>query len=80
MNSYSSPETPETPEAEVPGFDLRFSPTGAVAQLWVARAILAAHGGEARASGPAGAAGAGGPRAYEVELTLLGNSSIEKKE
>jgi signal transduction histidine kinase len=79
-DSPAQAETPETPEAEVPGFDLRFSPNGAVAQLWVARAILAAHGGEARVSGPAGAAGAGGPRAYEVELTLLGNSSIEKKE
>jgi len=75
-----SPAAPETPSAPAPGFDLRFSPGGAVAQLWVAREILAAHGGEARVSGPAGDAEAGGPRAYEVELTLLRNPSLEKKE
>ena len=75
-----SPAAPETPAAPAPGFDLRFSPGGAVAQLWVARGILAAHGGDARVSGPAGDAEAGGPRAYEVELTLLRNPSIEKKE
>jgi signal transduction histidine kinase len=79
-DSPAAPETPPVPEVPAPGFDLRFSPDGSVAQLWVARAILAAHGGEARVSGPAGDAEAGGPRAYEVELTLLGNSSIEKKE
>jgi signal transduction histidine kinase len=80
-DSPAAPETPPAPavpEAPAPGFDLRFSPGGSVAQLWVARAILAAHGGEARVSGPAGDAEAGGPRAYEVELTLLGNSSIEE--
>jgi signal transduction histidine kinase len=75
-----SPATAETPEAPAPGFDLRFSPAGAVAQLWVARAILVAQGGDARASGPEGAPAAGGPRAYEVELTLLRNPSTELKE
>ncbi len=68
----SPAETPP-PEAPVPGFDLRFSPGGALAQLWVARTILAAHGGEVRAAGPAGDSAAGGPRAFEVELTILGN-------
>jgi hypothetical protein len=58
--------------AAVPGFDLSVSPAGSLAQLWVARSILAAHGGEARAAGPEGGA-AGGPRAYEVELTISGN-------
>lgn len=75
----SPAETPP-PEAPVPGFDLRFSPGGALAQLWVARAILAAHGGEVRAAGPAGDSAAGGPRAYEVELTILGNPGTGKKE
>jgi len=58
------------PEAPVPDFDLRFSPGGALAQLWVARSILNAHGGEVRASG----SGAGNPRAYEIELKLAKNS------
>lgn len=75
----SPAETPP-PEAPAPGFDLRFSPGGALAQLWVARAILAAHGGEVRAADPAGDAAAGGPRAYEVELTILGNPGTGKKE
>jgi signal transduction histidine kinase len=61
-----------------PGFDLSVSPDGALAQLWVARAILLAHGGEARAAGPEGDA-AGGPRAYEVELTISGNPGIGNK-
>jgi signal transduction histidine kinase len=63
---------PEPAEGAAPGFDLSVSPGGSLAQLWVARSILAAHGGEARASGPEGDA-AGGPRAYEVELTISGN-------
>lgn len=75
----SPAETPP-PEAPVPGFDLRFSPRGALAQLWVARAILAAHGGEVRAADPAGDSAAGGPCAYEVELTILGNPGTGTKE
>lgn len=69
----------ESPAAEpevapaAPGFDLSVSPEGALAQLWVARTILAAHGGRVQAAGPEGDAPAGGPRAYEVELTLSGN-------
>jgi len=49
-----------------PGFDLRFSPDGAQAQLWVARAILAAQGGEAREV-------PGATHAYEVELMVAEN-------
>jgi signal transduction histidine kinase len=60
-----------TQEAAAKGFDLRFSPGGAQAQLWVARSILAAHGGEARTVAPAEAAG--DPQAYEIELAVLGN-------
>jgi signal transduction histidine kinase len=56
-----------------PGFDLSVSPEGALAQLWVAREILAAHGGEARAAGPEGDAAAGGSRVYEVELAISEN-------
>jgi hypothetical protein len=74
-----SPAEMPTPEGPVPGFDLRFSPGGALAQLWVARAILAAHGGEVRAADPAGDASAGGPRAYEVELTILGNPGYREE-
>lgn len=73
----ASPAAPGDPEA--PGFDLRFSPSGAQAQLWAARSILAAHGGEVRA-GPADGLAAGGPLAYEVELAVLGNPSLETKE
>lgn len=47
------------------GFDVRFSPAGTLAQLHVARAILATQGGEARP--------AEGPQSYEVELTIAGN-------
>ncbi|MFL6231851.1 MAG: hypothetical protein ACJ76N_01825 [Thermoanaerobaculia bacterium] len=65
--------------AAAPGFDLSVSPGGALAQLWVARSILAAHGGETRAAGPEGDA-AGGPRAYEVELTISGNPVTGTKE
>jgi signal transduction histidine kinase len=68
-----------SPQPE-PGFDLRFSPGGALAQLWVARSILAAHGGEVRASGPAERPGAGGLTGYEIELGLLGNPGTGTKE
>jgi len=69
----------ESPEP-APGFDISLSPEGALAQLWVARAILAAHGGEARAAGPEGEAPAGAGRAYEVELAISGNLGNGNKE
>jgi len=47
------------------GFGIRFSPAGALAQLHVARGILAAQGGEVR---PGDA-----PQSYEIELTVAGN-------
>ena len=47
------------------GFDIRFSPAGALAQLHVARGILASQGGEVR---PGEA-----PQSYEIELTVAGN-------
>jgi hypothetical protein len=65
--------SPEPAAAPVPGFELSVSSDGALAQLWVARAILTAHGGRVRAAGPEGDAAAGGSRAYEVELAISGN-------
>jgi signal transduction histidine kinase len=64
---------PEPGNAEAPaaGFDLRFSPSGAEARLWVARSILVAHGGEARRVSTVEATGDG--RAYEIDLAVLGN-------
>jgi signal transduction histidine kinase len=47
------------------GFDIRFSPAGALAQLHVARGILASQGGEVR---PGDA-----PQSYEIELAVAGN-------
>lgn len=47
------------------GFEIRFSPAGALAQLHVARGILASQGGEVR---PGEA-----PQSYEIELTVAGN-------
>lgn len=61
------------PESPAPGFDLSVSAGGALAQLWVARAILATYGGETRAVGPEGEGMTGGSRVYEVELTISGN-------
>ena len=69
----------ESPEP-APGFDISLSPEGALAQLWVARAILAAHGGEARAAGLEGDASTGAGRAYEVELAISGNLGNGNKE
>ena len=66
--------------APAPGFDLSVSAAGALAQLWVARSILAAHGGEARAAGAPRAGEPGGPQAYEVELTISGNPVTGTKE
>jgi signal transduction histidine kinase len=80
----ADPDIPAAPAADpaapAPGFDLGFSAEGALAQLWVAREIVAAHGGEARAAGPEGDAAAGGARAYEVELPISGNASNGNKE
>jgi signal transduction histidine kinase len=76
LHGAAGPESPaatEAGETEAQGFDLRFSPSGALAQLWVARSILAAHGGEVRTAGPAGVSAAGALHAYEVELTISGN-------
>jgi len=67
------------PEPPAPGFDLSFSAGGALAQLWVARAILAAYGGEARAIGPEGEGMTGVSRVYEVELTISENPSNGNK-
>jgi signal transduction histidine kinase len=69
-----------TSESEVPGFEPRPTPAGTLAQLWVARSILAAHGGEARAAGPAFPSAGGAPQVYEVELPVLGNSSSANQE
>jgi signal transduction histidine kinase len=60
--------------AEAPDFALRFSPAGALAGLWVARSILAAHGGEARAADPAASPGGTLP-AYEIDLTISASSN-----
>jgi signal transduction histidine kinase len=90
VHGAAGPDSPAGPDAPVaaagavgepaPGFDLRVSPEGARAQLWVARSILAAHGGEARAAGPAGVSAAGPAQAYEVELALSANAQFENKE
>jgi signal transduction histidine kinase len=69
-----SPPAPAAAFEPPPGFELRFSPAGSQAQLWAARAILAAHGGEVRAAAPSG-----GPGAYEVELTIPGNPASEER-
>lgn len=74
-----SPVAAEPPETPAQGFELRFSPEGALARLWVARSILAAHGGEVRATAPAGVQAAEGAQAYEVELAVLGNPSTESR-
>lgn len=87
VHGASGPDSPAvsagtaaTAEEPAPGFDLRVLPEGARAQLWVARSIIAAHGGEARATGPAGVSAAGPAQAYEVELALAANSQFENKE
>ncbi len=84
LHGAAGPDSPATvTEANVepaPGFDLRLSPEGAVAQLWAARSILAAHGGEVRAAGPAGITAAGPMQAYEVDLVIAGNSQLVNEE
>lgn len=67
-------------DGSAPSFELGFSPEGAVAQLWAAREILAALGGEARATGPQGGEAAGGARTYEVELPVSRHPSNGNKE
>jgi signal transduction histidine kinase len=72
--SSDAPPPAETAQpGPPPGFDLTFSPDGSLGQLWVARAILATFGGEARAVGPEGEGMTGGSRVYEVELTISEN-------
>ena len=67
------------PETPPPGFDLSFSAGGALAQLWVARAIIASYDGETRAIGPEGEGMTGGSRVYEVELPISENPSNGNK-
>jgi signal transduction histidine kinase len=67
-------------DGSAPSFELGFSSEGALAQLWVAREILAALGGEARATGPEGGEAAGGARTYEVELAVSRHPSNGNKE
>ncbi len=64
--------SPPPPAAAAPGFELSVSAAGSAAQLWVARGIVAALGGEARAAGAEGDA-TGGAQAYEVELPVSEN-------
>ena len=80
VQGEAGPDSPAAVEVSAPpagleGFHLSFSPEGALARLWAARAILAAHGGDAWVE-----EAPGGPRAYELELTLSGNESIGNKE
>jgi signal transduction histidine kinase len=72
-NPAASPPAAVAASVPVPGFELSVSAAGSAAQLWVAREIVAALGGEARAAGPEGAAAAGGAQAYEVELPISEN-------
>ncbi len=71
---------PAAADGGAPSFELGFSSDGALAQLWVAREILAALGGEARATGPEGGEAAGGARTYEVELAVSRHPSDGNKE
>lgn len=57
-----------------PGFEIRTSEKGTQAQLWVARAILAAQRGEVRVI-----LQAGGPQAYEIDLSLQDAVPQEKE-
>lgn len=79
----AGPESPAEAAGEeeppAPGFSLRVSPEGSLAQLWVARSILASHGGEVREAGPAGSTAAGAGPAYEVELAVSENTGFGKE-
>jgi hypothetical protein len=63
--------TSETPETGAPGdepdFALRFSPGGTLAQLHVARALLATQGGELR---PVSGGSGGAMPSYEIEWKI----------
>jgi hypothetical protein len=84
LHGAAGPDSPAATATNVvepaPGFELRLSPGGAIAQLWTARSIVAAHGGEVRAAGPAGVSAAGPMQAYEVDLAIAGNSQLVNKE
>ncbi len=80
VTGTESPAADGVSPQPAPGFDLRFSPGGAEARLWVARSILAAHGGAVRAGRAETSPGAGDLIAYEVELQLSGNPSTGAKE
>lgn len=73
-----SPAVPES-AGPAPGFEIQPSPGGTLAQLWVARSIVAAHGGEVRAVDPAESQD-GAAQAYEVELSVLENLGSQNKE
>jgi hypothetical protein len=75
VTGAESPAEAAARPGPAPGFALRFSPGGALAQLWVARSILAAHGGAVRTNGPTASSGAEDLTGYEVELEVSGNSS-----
>jgi signal transduction histidine kinase len=68
------PAAVATVASPTPGFELSVSAAGSAAQLWVAREIVAALGGEARAASPESGNAAGGAQAYEVELPISENS------
>ena len=57
-----------------PGFEIRTTEKGTEAQLWVARSILTAQGGEVRPADPGE-----GPQAYDIEWMLQETSSQEKE-
>jgi C4-dicarboxylate-specific signal transduction histidine kinase len=81
IDGRAGPDSPAAPEASgpTPGFDLQPSAEGTIAQLWVARAIVAAHRGEAREAEPAGPQ-AGAAQGYEVELPVSDNLGSQNKE
>ncbi len=57
-----------------PGFEIRTTEKGTEAQLWVARSILIAQGGEVRPAAPGE-----GPHAYDIEWVLQETDSQEKE-
>nr|MDP9120956.1 hypothetical protein [Acidobacteriota bacterium] len=59
-------------DAGAAGFELRFSPAGTLAQLHVARSLLASQEGSVRSLGNGAGGGSGGEEAgFEVDLRLL---------